>query len=465
MSDQWTSAQVNDDWMRARRQAIWEAVFDVVARRPSELLPLDEVRSRLNVRGSAYRGLQHVPLEKIVGSEGRYADFDRRFLPRRDSTADRWRNIDRAQYQSVTLPPVELYKIGDIYFVKDGNHRVSVGRQRGQKDIDAYVTEYEVDVPLDPSISMRDLLIKEEYSDFLDWTGLARLRPEQRIELSALGGYLELVNHINTHRYYLSVERGGPIEAEDAVASWYDNVYRPVVDAIRQHGILRYFPGRTEADLYLWIMQHRKMLHESEGGDPGAEAATLDYASRYGRRSWLGAVAEAAQAISTAANQLVSSASSLVTARPQSPSVEFLDFIEWSHLDRACPETDIRLSNPRDYQRLRAHLEEHHTNLARYLGHDVPLEDAVRDWCENFYGRTVQAIRQHNLLRDRPGQTEADLYLAAVDHLRSVKGHDAPAGATEAIRTLKQPTPEGRAAGSPLQSLVQSARRLLRRRR
>src|SRR4051812_15067684 len=281
--NQFNATQARGDWVRARRQALWEAIVDVFAHRSGALMPLDEVRSRLNVRGSHYRGLQQVPLDKIVGSEGRYADFDRRFLPLTQHGADRWINIDKAQMAQIHLPPVELYKIGDVYFVKDGNHRISVARQNGQIDIDAYVTEYDVDVPLDPSVSMQNLLLKEEYSDFLDWTQLAQLRPEQRIELSELGGYLDLVNHINTHRYYMALERQGPVSAEEAVTSWYDNVYLPVADAIREHNILAHFPGRTEADLYLWIMQHRNTLREQAGEDPGAEVATLDYAARFGQ--------------------------------------------------------------------------------------------------------------------------------------------------------------------------------------
>ena len=80
----------------------------------------------------------------------------------------------------VTLPPVDLYKIGDVYFVRDGNHRVSVARQLGQVDIDAYVTELQVDVPITREVSLRDLILKEEYSDFLEWTGLHDLRPDER---------------------------------------------------------------------------------------------------------------------------------------------------------------------------------------------------------------------------------------------------------------------------------------------
>jgi hypothetical protein len=454
MTDQWYRSQAREDWSRVRRRALWEAAVDVLTRRPGELLSLEEIRGRLNVRGSHYLGLQQVPLEKIVGSEGRYADFDRRFLPRKETTADRWMGISQASQKSISLPPVDLYKIGDIYFVKDGNHRISVARERGQADIDAYVMEYEVDVPLDPTFSMRDILLKEEYSDFLDWTGLARLRPEQRIELSALGGYLDLLNHINTHRYYLALERNGPVEAEEAVVSWYDNVYRPVVEAIRNHKILRFFPGRTEADLYLWIMQHRHYLRELGGIDPGAEAAVLDYASRFGQRSVLDSVGEAAQALAGAARA--------VASWSHAPPLELLDFLEWSQIDTVCPGLDIRLSRPAGYERLRRHLEEHQQNLEAFLQRPVARDEAIRDWCSHFYTPTMAAIRERGLLTDWPDHTEADLYMEILEHLDQHQASDGPVAPEEAVSTLEHHR-DGDSRSHA--GLLQGALRLLRRRR
>ena len=149
MDTRWYESQAREDFARARRKAFFQSIGALLARRSRELVPLDEVRARLNIRGSAYRGLQQVPVTKIVGSEGRYSDFDRQFLPRQTKTQQRWQSVDIGHYEENPLPPVDLYKIGEVYFVKDGNHRVSVARERGQSEIDAYVTEYLVDVPLD----------------------------------------------------------------------------------------------------------------------------------------------------------------------------------------------------------------------------------------------------------------------------------------------------------------------------
>jgi hypothetical protein len=280
----WVDVKTHDDFIRARRQALVAGLFDLLNRRSTDLLSFEEVRTRLNIRGQRDIGTQIVPVDRIIGSEGRYSDFDRRFLPRKDSVKNRWRSIDKAHYQEVILPPVELYKIDDVYFVKDGNHRVSVARQQGQIDLDAYVTELIVDVPLSADMSAYDLMLKEEYSDFLEWTDLHQLRPDERIEFTELGGYLDLVRHINAHRYYMGIERKGEVDRDEAVGHWYDTVYMPIIKVIREQNVLEHFPGRTEADLYRWIMDHRWYLRESTGEDPGPYTATMDYTSTYGRK-------------------------------------------------------------------------------------------------------------------------------------------------------------------------------------
>jgi len=280
----------------ARRKALLASLRDILRGQSSAMLSLDEVRARLNVRGQRYLGLQTVPLDHVVGSEGRYSDFDRHFLPLSDELRQRWSRVDQAFQQAVDLPPVDLYKIGDIYFVRDGNHRVSVARRQGSAYIDASVVELLVDIPLGPDLSVRDLLLKEEYSDFLEWTDLHSLRPDERVEFSELGGYLDLVRHINVHRYYLSLQLQREIEREEVVADWYDNVYMPIVRVVREQDLLGHFPGRTEADLYRWILDHRLSMVERGGADPGPEAAAAEYVALFGRRRLTGALEDALRA-------------------------------------------------------------------------------------------------------------------------------------------------------------------------
>ncbi|NNJ08977.1 DUF4032 domain-containing protein [Chloroflexales bacterium ZM16-3] len=282
----WITNTTREDFSRARRSAFIAQLLTIITRSSNDLLPFEEVRTRLNVRGQHYLGHQTVEIAHIIGSEGRYVDFDRSFAPRTEATRFRWMSIDRAHYEDVGLPAVDLYKLGDIYFVKDGHHRISVAHQRGQLEIDAIVTELTVDVPLTADLNMRSLLLKEEYSDFLGWTNFAEICPGQLIEFSEPGGYLDLVQHINAHRYYMGIELGRPVDRDDAVVNWYNEVYLPVIEVLREQQALDFFPGRTEADLYRWIMEHRWYLRERNGGaDPGPLVAVADYVRLFGKRS------------------------------------------------------------------------------------------------------------------------------------------------------------------------------------
>jgi hypothetical protein len=141
-----------------------------------------------------------IQVAQIVGSVGRYRNFDRAFLPRHAHARGRWTNVDRAHREDVQLPPIEVYQVGEIYFVRDGNHRVSVARERGQEIVDAFVTLIEVSVLLTPDVDLDDLMRKQEYVAFLQATRLDVLRPGARIELTLLGQYERLTEHIAAHR-------------------------------------------------------------------------------------------------------------------------------------------------------------------------------------------------------------------------------------------------------------------------
>jgi hypothetical protein len=131
----------HDDFSEALAKGRWRAIVSWLTRTPNSLLSFNDVRRRLPFKGQRDTGLQVIHTDQIIGSVGRWQEFDRAFLPRRLENSSRWISISRAYYQGTCLPPVELYKIGDAYFVKDGNHRISVARARGQVCIDAFVTE------------------------------------------------------------------------------------------------------------------------------------------------------------------------------------------------------------------------------------------------------------------------------------------------------------------------------------
>lgn len=276
--------QARIDFDTARRKAFWNEIVSFLSGRPNRLLSWDEVRDKLGVRGQVYWGIRAVPVDKIIGSVGRYRDFDRVFLPTQDRTASRWRSIARAHYDDVSLPPVKLYKIGDAYFVLDGNHRVSVAREQGVEFVDAEVIEAATRVPVTADLDAGDLEIKGEYTRFLERTRLDEVRPDQRIEFTIGGGYERLLEHIAVHRYFMGLEQQRFIPEDEAVCDWYDHVYLPLVHIICEKGILADFPGRTETDLYLWTMDHQHYLRERFGPVVGTEQAAEHFADHYTTR-------------------------------------------------------------------------------------------------------------------------------------------------------------------------------------
>jgi hypothetical protein len=270
--------QVRADYDRARRKAFLHDLVSFFRREPNTLLSYADVRDRVTMEGESYRGMREVPVDQIVGSVDRFRDFDRRFLPKRKNTANRWKSIDRAYHQDVVLPPIQLYKVGDIYFVKDGNHRVSVAREHGVAFIDAEVIEGHIRMPIDSSMSPRKLLHQVEYAEFLRKTNLDRTRPQHDIRPTALGRYDEIVTHIEGRRRRLSEQRDGEaVTMAEAAADWYDNVYLPIVLAVREQKLLRDFPDRSEADVYLWVMANRMQIQMELGSRFSPELSARAY--------------------------------------------------------------------------------------------------------------------------------------------------------------------------------------------
>ncbi len=267
----------------AHRKGFWRSVLSWITNTQNKLLPYDEIRKMLPMSGQHYLGMQEISLDQIVGSVGRYRDFDRAFLPVQTRTRARWMNIDRAHLANVALPPIEVYKIGAVYFVKDGNHRVSVARQRGQAYIDAEVIEIDSPVELTPDVNIDQFIRSIEHAEFLKHTDLKNLRPELELELSLPGGYQILLEHINVHRYFMGTQRTAEVSWQEAVGDWIDQVYLPMIRVIRENKILKEFPGRTEADLYLWIIEHLWYLREQYHGEVSLEDAATHFADAYSK--------------------------------------------------------------------------------------------------------------------------------------------------------------------------------------
>jgi nucleotide-binding universal stress UspA family protein len=278
-------ASAIDDFRRLRRRAAIEQILDRAGGRSPDLLAFDQVRELLRAEAGEERQLRNIPLDAIVGSVGRYQDFTRTFLPRRDADAQRWAGILAAATSLVPMPPIEVYQIGEAYFVLDGNHRVSVARAMHSDTIEAYVLPFTSRVSLPSDADLDDLIIRSEYADFLEQTRLDETRPDADLLLTAAGQYRVLLEHIDVHRYYHGINLGRPLDLPEAAVHWYDTVYLPALELINERNLMRGFPNRTAADLYLWLHEHREELEDQLGWEVSPERAADDLARHADRLS------------------------------------------------------------------------------------------------------------------------------------------------------------------------------------
>ncbi len=274
-----------EDFRQARAKARLQHLWASITGESKELLRYDEITRKMHAVSSSSKGLQEIPVEAVVGSVNRYQDFDKNFLPMRDSDMQRWANVKAVMTSpgSIGLPPIRVYKIGDAYFVLDGNHRVSIARQMGLEFLEGYVTEIQTRVPLSPEDSPEDIILKSEYVDFLEETQFDKIIPGVSLELTFPGQYDTLREHIRVHRHYMGLEQYREIPPEEAVQHWYTHVYKPVVETIREQNILQEFPKLTETDLYLWVLDHQSIMEEEFGWSIRPEKAAIDLVNRKSR--------------------------------------------------------------------------------------------------------------------------------------------------------------------------------------
>ena len=191
-------------------------------------------------------GFREIPLKKIVGSVGRYRDFDSRFRLLKGLPRERLERIKEAIRAGKPLPPVLLYRIKDDYYVLDGNHRVSAAKEFGWSAIPARIIEYL------PSKETLENIIYREKADFEKETGLF-----DSIELTEVGQYPYLLKQITEHKRSLEKVSGAPIKLERAAKDWFDTIYRPLVAIIESSRLSNAFPNRTISDLYAYISFHQ----------------------------------------------------------------------------------------------------------------------------------------------------------------------------------------------------------------
>jgi hypothetical protein len=226
-----------------------------------------------------------IPIKLIVGSEGRYRDFNKYFLPKSNHLRNRWERVDEARIKDIVLPPIQLYEIGGVYFVRDGNHRVSVAKSQGVEFIDAEVISLSSEIAITPSMTtdeLRNAVIRFEKDLFYEKTYFGELTGAGDLDFSFPGQYDVIYRHILVHKYYLNEQYRGELPFDQALISWYHTVYDPIIQIIKSEKLYARFPGRTASDLYVWIVKHWDFLKKKYGIHYSIPDAVRDFCGKYG---------------------------------------------------------------------------------------------------------------------------------------------------------------------------------------
>lgn len=272
--------QAQEDFAKARNKAWIHEMQNMMHPDKKRLLSLNDVKKILKPKNEIYVGLKVVPIRKIVGSEGRYNDFDNRFLPRSNELKQRWMNVDQAHLSDTVLPPVQLYELAGLYFVRDGNHRVSVAKAQGVEFIDAEVISLQSEIQLPSDIRQDTLLpvvIRYEKRVFYNETHFGDLTDYWDLDFTAAGRYDVIYNHILVHKYFINERQSTEIEFSDALISWFKTVYLPVIAVIEKYNLLADFKQRTKSDIYVWVVKHWDSLKQKNGNDYSLDEATKDF--------------------------------------------------------------------------------------------------------------------------------------------------------------------------------------------
>lgn len=259
-------ADAEHDFLRIRRRQVLSRLASWLRREPddvSEILPFDEVVAALGRTGERSRGLQVIELETVVGSVDRTRDFDRHFRPRSPRTRQRWERLARAQRRGEAIPPIDVYRVGGLHFVRDGHHRVSVALALGLRQIEAKVTE--VTTRLDPEGVVRrgDLIIKDLRRVFLDRVPLAGAALDS-IVVTDPWSYAELSETVEAWGFRLMQAEGRYLDRESVARRWWAEEFGPVVRMLRQAELVA---NRTDAEAYLQLAGQRYRLTRTHRWD------------------------------------------------------------------------------------------------------------------------------------------------------------------------------------------------------
>jgi hypothetical protein len=262
------TADAQDDFSRARRAQLLAELGRRLRREPDDvalILPFDEVVAALGMIGEVELGLQSIPLDSVVGTVDRTRDFDRGFRPTTPRVRGRWQRIAAAQRRGESFPPISVYRVGDLHFVRDGHHRVSVAKSLGREDIDAYVTQVRTRVDTGQELRLADLPLKSHERLFLERVPLSAEQHE-RVRPSDPWDYGMLAEGVEAWGFRVMQERREYVDREEVARLWYEEDFVPIVETL--HAARFIHPSESECDAYMRVVGARyELLRTHEWSD------------------------------------------------------------------------------------------------------------------------------------------------------------------------------------------------------
>jgi hypothetical protein len=259
-------ADAQFDFGRARRRRALSRVAAALRREPSDvnvILPFEEVVQALGRRGERQLGLQTIPLDSIVGTVDRSREFDRAFRPTSSRVRPRWERIAEATRKGKAMPPIDVYRIGELHFVKDGHHRVSVASELGHDVIDAYVTEVITELGAERAIRLHDLALKSHQRLFYERVPLPS-EARGQIKLSDEWRYAALAEAVEAWGFRAIQATGELMSRAEVAAAWFREEYEPVVEMLREADLVR---RGTETESYMRVAHLRYLILRTHSWD------------------------------------------------------------------------------------------------------------------------------------------------------------------------------------------------------
>jgi hypothetical protein len=260
-------ADVENDFLRARRRQVLAKLVNRLRRAPDDvnlILPFDDVVAALGLKGERALGLQTIPLDSVVGTVDSRRDFDRRFRPTSSRVRERWERLALAQRRGESIPPIDVYRIGDLHFVKDGHHRVSIAMATGQTTIDAYVTDVLTAVSPEGIRHRGDLLVKTYEREFRSRVPLSA-QAHAKITVRDAWTYADLGQAVEAWGFRYMQDEHRFLDRNEVAGRWFTEEYLPVVRMLHEADLLG---SATEAEAYLRVAYERyRLLRTHEWSD------------------------------------------------------------------------------------------------------------------------------------------------------------------------------------------------------